>query len=502
MTHRRDDDVNLVIASILRDGTDVSAALDDTLVFTNGAACDTGGVVTVNASDAPGSATISVVESDSAEYIPQNAVATQLAIEVVPRVVKLNGGTTIATSAAEIIDRKLQIVDASLATPGDIPVTIGTVTGTSATATDFDADIADGTAESLGSLSFEASDSVTGVTTVDVTVGNGFVFQETGTNAVTFTIYVLPEQTGGKIEWKTPAPSAAPTTVPLACTVGNLKAPAADIVPTVQYLYQTNGWFTGRTLNFAITVEPGAVLLITSWSAKVSNDAGMNPTATVDISGDLTASLGTDAFAAGKRTINVDGPDAALAAGTYNVRLFMRDPKAGDGGWLSLIDYSLNLKYVALPSMFAVTEISLRLFTGDTGTTTVSLEPAAMGLVKADLFVLDADLAVSSIAVDGTDVTATPDDAMIFTNGETCDTGGVLAVTASNNPGSASITIAESDSPGYTPQGTVAKDVDVTVVPRVARLTGGSVVTLMPAGYVESKVQIVDGILGAPGDTP
>ncbi|HUW33634.1 MAG TPA: dockerin type I repeat-containing protein [Planctomycetota bacterium] len=493
------DDIDLTIASILRDGTDVTAALDDALVFTDGAACDTGGVLTVNASDVPGSATVSIVESDSIDYAPQGAVGAQVAVTVVPRVVKLNGGSTIAMAAMDFVERKVQIVDASLTAPGDIPVTIGTVTGTSAAASDFDADILGGTSESAGSLMFEASDSVTGVTTVDVMAGNGFIFQETGTDTVAFTLYVLPEQTGGKIEWKTPAPSAEPTTVPLACTVGNLKAPIADITPTVQELYRSNGWATGHTLNFSLTVEPGAILLITDWSAKVSNDAGMNPTATVDITGDLGATLGSGTFTSGMRTINVDGPDVALPSGMYTVTLFMQDINVSDGGWLSLIDYTLNVKYAALPSMFAATESSLRLFAGATATTTVSLEPAAMAPVKADLVLIDPDLAVISMAVDGTDVSANPDDAMTFTNGETCDTGGVLAITASDNPGTATVSIVESDSGDYTQRDVRSANVNVEVVDRVVRLSGSPFMVMNFGGSAALTFSIVDATLGAPG---
>lgn len=438
---RAEFNADLAVGSIAVDGTDVTLTPDDAMVFTNGETCDTGGELAVTASNNPGSATVTIAESDSPRYTPQGTVAKNVDVTVVPRIVRLAGGSAITLLPAAYTERKVQIVDEILGAPGDVPVTIASVNGTSATAADVDADILDDTRESAGAVTIQASDTVTGLTTVDITLGNGFVFDETDSDTLRVSVYVVADQPGAKIEWATPAPSAAPTSTPLACLVDNLKGRGVDITPTSFELYRSNGWMTGRSLVFNMSVDPGAVLLITGWSVQFSNDQ-MNPTSTLNVTGDISASLGSGAITAQQRTVNVDAPDTPLQTGNYTFTLFMQDPLTGDGAWISVVKYTINVLYFQLPAKFTVSEGSLKMFTNSSGSTTVTIDPPATGLVKADLAVIDdTSLVVGGLLVDGTHVTATPDDAMVFTNGQTCDTGGVLTVNSSNNAGTATVSV-------------------------------------------------------------
>ncbi|HUU82809.1 MAG TPA: DUF1565 domain-containing protein, partial [Phycisphaerae bacterium] len=183
-----------VLASIMAGGTDILASGgDDALTFADGASCDQG-PVTVNAPAAAGNTTIEIAESDSADYTQQGVASGSVRIEVVERVVRLNGFSVIALPFADVADRGVEIVDATLTAPGNIPVTLGTPSGSSATySADGDIFIADGATTSDGSIYIQSSPDVAGPTSVDVTVGNGFVFQETGTNTITITTFVLPE---------------------------------------------------------------------------------------------------------------------------------------------------------------------------------------------------------------------------------------------------------------------------------------------------------------------
>jgi len=183
-----------ILSSLMVNGSDaLVSGGDDALTFANGTACDQG-AITVNSSADGGSPEVSITESDTDGYTPQGVRAGSVLVTVVQRVARLNGSAAIALIYDGAADRKVEIVDATLAAPGAIPVSLGTASGTSATfSASGDASIADGSRTSTGTILVEASAATAGITTIDVTLGNDFVFQETNNNTITLKTIVLAE---------------------------------------------------------------------------------------------------------------------------------------------------------------------------------------------------------------------------------------------------------------------------------------------------------------------
>jgi len=185
------DDFDGVISSVTINGTDVTAGAGDVLSFAAPDWDATEGPVSITTSSVVGTATVTVVESDSGGYTPQNVLAREIAVQSVPRVVKLSLGSFQVLALDQAADILVQIADAQLAAPGQIPVSIANVTGTSATIQALGADISDGERESAGSILVLASAATPGITEADAVAGNGFVFQETGTDTVHLRISVV-----------------------------------------------------------------------------------------------------------------------------------------------------------------------------------------------------------------------------------------------------------------------------------------------------------------------
>ena len=241
-------------------------------------------------------------------------------------------------------------------------MTVSAATGTSAAATDIDADIADGTRESAGVLAIEASDTILGLTTIDVTVGNGFVFEETGTDTVTITVLVTDQEIGTLIEWAAPATTAAPAVKPAGTTVGDLLIDGVPIIPSTDYLANSSGWATGHAFTFSLTVEAGMEMTITDWVVTNSNNENIKPVCTLSIQGDMTATVGSGTFtvAGGPRTIEVDAPDTVVGEGSYIVRMFIGDPAySSNGAWLSLVKLTINGPMQATVSRPEVTDFTV-----------------------------------------------------------------------------------------------------------------------------------------------
>ncbi|HUW32710.1 MAG TPA: DUF1565 domain-containing protein, partial [Planctomycetota bacterium] len=185
-----------VLSTIMVDGSDVLASGgDDVLTFTDGAACDQG-AVTVNSWAMAGTTQLSITESDTDGYTQQGIAKATISVTVVPRVVRLNGSSTIGLAPGESADRMIEIVDATLAAPGRIDATIGTVTGGSATIeASGDTFIADAARTSTGTIHITASPTVAGITSTTITLGNDFVFQETGSDTLDLKVLVLAGST-------------------------------------------------------------------------------------------------------------------------------------------------------------------------------------------------------------------------------------------------------------------------------------------------------------------
>ena len=192
-----------------------------------------------------------------------------------------------------------------------------------------------------------------------------------------------------KIEWAMPTSSAAPTATPPATEVGLLKVspptPPVPVTPSVYNLCETNGWKSGRTFSFTLTLLPGTSFTFTDWTIVQTGWENTKPNVTIDISGDVTASLGAATFKGlGSNTLNFDCDDVTLSTGSYTVSVLMRDPDlAGDGSWNALNKLSFTISMVSVPPMFSVTAGSLHLFTNTAGSTTVGLDPSAGAPVKA-----------------------------------------------------------------------------------------------------------------------
>jgi len=221
------------------------------------------GAITIDASDITGTATIQAVESSSGGYTPQNALGAAINVEVVERTVKMSGPLVIGLPFDGFDFRSVQIVDGELSAPGYLPVTLGTAAGTSAMiAANGDLGIFDGDFESFGTIDVTASAATTGFTTITVTAGNGFIFEESGTDTVTLVVLVTPspdlyvsfdgsDETGDGTQAK-----------PFRTITHALEFAAA--VPNVHLGPGTYDAFGGET--FPLAVPPGVA--ISAWPAE------------------------------------------------------------------------------------------------------------------------------------------------------------------------------------------------------------------------------------------
>ena len=183
-----------LFSSVVVGGVDVTFGGTDVMTFDGDLNWECKeGAITINASDLAGPSTIQAMESTSGGYTPQNALGAAINVEVVERMVKMNGPLVIGLPYDGFDFRSVQIVDGELPAPGYVPVTLGTPAGASATiVANGDLGIFDGDFESFGTIDVTASAATAGFTTITVTAGNGFIFEESGTDTVTLVVLVTP----------------------------------------------------------------------------------------------------------------------------------------------------------------------------------------------------------------------------------------------------------------------------------------------------------------------
>ncbi len=183
-------DPNGAIASVVLGNADITAGGADVATFTAGV-CDQG-TLAVTASANIGTATMTLSEGSSSF----GAISRSAQIESVARVVRLVGSPNIGVGIGSSVTRTIQIVDSELAAPGAITLSAGAPSNPSASVSG-DASIADGAFASSGSIILTGESE--GSATVLLTLGNDFVFEETGTSTLSLmvatlgdTIYVAP----------------------------------------------------------------------------------------------------------------------------------------------------------------------------------------------------------------------------------------------------------------------------------------------------------------------
>jgi hypothetical protein len=170
------------LASIVLGGADVTAGGMDVATFTAGA-CDQG-ALSVAASALAGNAAITLSEGSST----LGALPRSASIESVARKVRLVGSTNIGVGIGATVNRTLQIVDSELAAPGAIPLAAGTPSA-GTVAVSGDGSIASGAFASSAPVAFTGVSE--GTATILLTLGNNFVFEETGTSTITLTVSTL-----------------------------------------------------------------------------------------------------------------------------------------------------------------------------------------------------------------------------------------------------------------------------------------------------------------------
>jgi len=104
--------------------------------------------------------------------------------------VTLAGSTKVFLTSGAGIDLPVKLMSSELAAPADIPIAVGTPAGTGTNSISWvgGALIPQGAAQSAGMLSITAA---SGLNTVQLTVGGGFVFDETGTDTLDLQVVCL-----------------------------------------------------------------------------------------------------------------------------------------------------------------------------------------------------------------------------------------------------------------------------------------------------------------------